>query len=109
MARLLLMTKTSSPKQIDLADERILIGRDATNDLQIDRPRVSRHHAELRTEGGTTWVIDLASSNGTFVNGHKIQHRALRHGDVIRVGDIELRYLNRQNNYALPQELTLAE
>ncbi|MEJ8848903.1 FHA domain-containing protein [Variovorax rhizosphaerae] len=49
------------------------MGRDMTSDLQIDRQRVSRHHAELRTEGATTWVIDLASSNSTFVNGHKVQ------------------------------------
>ena len=109
MARLLLMTRTSSPKQIELKDERTLIGRDATNDVQLDRPSVSRHHAELRTEGGTTWIFDLASSTGTVGNGRKVQHRALRHGDVMRLGDCELRYLSRHANYELPQELSLAD
>jgi len=107
MARLLLMTKTNSPKQIELADKHTLIGRDVTNDLQLDRPSVSRHHAEMRVEGGTTWVIDLASSNGTYVNGRKVKQRALRHGDVIRIGDCELRYLSRHTNYELPKELLL--
>jgi pSer/pThr/pTyr-binding forkhead associated (FHA) protein len=103
------MTKNRTPKQIELSAERTLIGRDATNDLQLDRPRVSRHHAELRTEGETTWVIDLASSNGTYVNGHKVNHRALRHGDVMRIGDIDLRYLSRHSGYELPKDLTLAD
>jgi pSer/pThr/pTyr-binding forkhead associated (FHA) protein len=109
MARLLLMRKNSAAKQIELSGERTLIGRDASNDVRIDHPRVSRHHAELRTEDGITWLIDLASSNGTLVNGHFVKHRALRHGDVVRIGDCSIRFLTRHTNFELPQELALAD
>jgi hypothetical protein len=66
------------------------IGRAATNDLVIDDPTVSRHHAELNRclEGG--WLIeDHGSFNGTFVNGMRLAqrvHAALRHGDRLCLG-----------------------
>ncbi|MBS0342107.1 MAG: FHA domain-containing protein [Proteobacteria bacterium] len=109
MARLLLMRNNSTPRQIELSDERTLIGRDPSNDVRIDHPRVSRHHVELRVEGNTTWLIDLASRNGTRVNGHLVKHWALHHGDVIHVGDCSIRFLTRHTNFELPKELALAD
>lgn len=108
MARLLLMRRNSAPKQVELTGERTLVGRSATNDIQIDHPKVSRHHVELRVEEGTTWLIDLASSNGTTVNGRRVKHWALRHGDEIRIGDYVIRFLTRHTNFQLPKELALA-
>ena len=109
MARLLLMQKNKAPKQIELSDERTLVGRASSNDIQIDHPRVSRHHAELRVDGGTTWLIDLASSNGTLVNGRPVKHWALRHGDVVRIGDCNIRFLTRHTHFELSKELSLAD
>ncbi|SCK26333.1 FOG: FHA domain [Variovorax sp. HW608] len=109
MARLLLMRKNSAPKQIELSGERTLIGRDASNDLQIDHPQVSRHHVELRVEGATTWVIDLGSRNGTLVNGRRVKHWPLHHGDVVSIGDCSIRFLTRHTHFELPKELALAE
>ena len=108
MARLLLMRKNSAAKQVELSGDRTLIGRSATNDIQIDHPKVSRHHVELRVEEGTTWLIDLASSNGTLVNDRAVKHKALQHGDVIRIGDCSIRFLTRHTNFELPKELALA-
>jgi pSer/pThr/pTyr-binding forkhead associated (FHA) protein len=109
MARLLLMRKNSVPKQIELSDERTLVGRDANNDIRIDHPKVSRHHVELRVEGATTWLIDLASRNGTLVNGRVVKHWALRHGDVVRIGDCSIRFLARHTNLELPKILALTD
>lgn len=109
MARLLVMRKNSAPKQIELSGERTLIGRDASNDLRIDHPHVSRHHVELRVEGTTTWLIDLGSRNGTLVNGRAVKHWALHHGDVFRIGDCRMRFLTRHTDFELPEELTLAD
>lgn len=109
MARLLLMRKNSTPRQIELTEERTLIGRDASNDIRIDHPRVSRHHMELRVEGSTTWLIDLGSSNGTRVNGHWVNQWALHHGDVIQIGDCSMRFLTRHTNFQVPKELALAD
>ncbi|MDM0039939.1 FHA domain-containing protein [Variovorax sp. J22G21] len=109
MARLILLTKTTAPKVIDLAADRTSIGREVDNDVQILRPRVSRHHAELSVEDDGTWLRDLGSSNGTFVNGRQVQRQELHHGDVIRVGDCDIRYLTRNSstNFGLLSELGL--
>ena len=109
MARLILLLKASAPKLIDLMADRTLIGREADNDVQIDRPRISRHHAELLIEGDTTWVTDLNSSNGTFVNGRQVQHHALQHGDVLRVGDCDIRFLTRDSSFGRVSELGLVD
>ncbi len=109
MSRLLLMRKNSAPKQIELSGERTLVGRDASNDLRIDHPQVSRHHLEFRVEGTTTWLIDLASRNGTLVNGRLVKHRALQHGDVIDIGDCSIRFLTRHTHFELPKDLALTD
>lgn len=108
MSRLLLMRKNSAPKQIELSGERTLVGRDASNDLQIDHPQVSRHHVEFRVEGTTTWLIDLASRNGTLLNGRPVKHCALQHGDVIGIGDCSIRFLTRHTTFELPKDLALS-
>lgn len=68
--------------------ERITIGRATTNDLAVPSdPELSRLHAVLEPIGGDWCVRDLASSNGTFVNGERVwSDRPLRHGDEIRFG-----------------------
>jgi pSer/pThr/pTyr-binding forkhead associated (FHA) protein len=109
MARLLLMRKNSAPKQIELPGERMLIGRDVSNDLQIDHPEVSRHHVELRVEGATTWVIDLGSRNGTLVNGRRVKQCVLQHGDVVGIGDCSIRFLTRHTTFELPKDMALAD
>ena len=108
MARLLLMRKNSAPRQIELSGERTLLGRDATNDVQIDHPRVSRNHVELRADGSTTWLIDLGSLNGTRVNGRLVKYCELRHGDEIALGDCNIRFLTRHTSFELPKDLALA-
>ncbi|MBO9513128.1 MAG: FHA domain-containing protein [Variovorax sp.] len=109
MARLLLMRKNCAPKQVELCGERTLVGRDASNDLRIDHPQVSRHHVEFRVEGATTWLIDLGSRNGTLVNGRLARQRALQHGDVIGIGDCDIRFLTRHSQFELPKDLALAD
>ena len=72
---------------------RTRLGRAQDNEIILDDPKVSRHHAvfNLETEG---WVItDLGSANGTFVNGQRIEEPyRLQNGDRISVGDVELGY-----------------
>jgi DNA-binding CsgD family transcriptional regulator len=73
---------------IGLEGDRITIGRADTNTVAIaDDPELSRLHTVLEPVGGGWCVRDLASSNGTFVNGERVwTDRPLRHGDEIRVG-----------------------
>ena len=65
------------------------IGRAEENDLTIEKPTVSRHHAVLTEEGERWFLEDRGSFNGTFLNGSRIQAGAkvpLRHGDRIGLG-----------------------
>jgi CRP-like cAMP-binding protein/pSer/pThr/pTyr-binding forkhead associated (FHA) protein len=68
----------------------ILIGRSDQNDLRLQDRRVSNRHARLLFEAGRYLLADLGSSNGTFVNGQRIENRAvLSEGDNLRFGDFE--------------------
>ncbi len=62
------------------------IGRAADNDLVIADSSVSGHHAELRTAGGVSRLVDLGSRNGTFVNERRVTATALTEGDMATFG-----------------------
>jgi ABC-type multidrug transport system ATPase subunit len=63
------------------------VGRCCDNDLVVSDLSVSRHHARLLPEAPGEWqLIDLGSSNGTFVNGQRVQQARVREGDVIGLG-----------------------
>ena len=70
----------------------LLLGRALDCDLAVVTPHVSRQHARLSIDEGQLYVEDLGSSNGTIVNGRKIEERrALHHDDELRLHDIVFR------------------
>lgn len=69
-----------------LQKERTRIGRISTNDIIIENLAVSRVHAEIIQEEGAFYLVDLKSSNGTFVNGVRTEKAPLRDGDAILIG-----------------------
>lgn len=78
---------------IPLGNEAIHIGRGLSADLHLDESSVSRRHAIIVPRPSRARVLDDRSSNGTFVNGRRIQQADLADGDVIMLGRIMLRYL----------------
>jgi signal transduction histidine kinase/pSer/pThr/pTyr-binding forkhead associated (FHA) protein len=62
------------------------IGRDSSNTIQIHDSEVSRHHAEIRFNDGEYVLSDLNSSNGTYVNGRRIDRHKLESGDQVQAG-----------------------
>ncbi len=65
------------------------IGREPNhNDVVIEDPTLSRQHARIRYEKGAFVIYDLASVNGVFVNGQRVQRRVLTHGDRIKLGQV---------------------
>jgi pSer/pThr/pTyr-binding forkhead associated (FHA) protein len=66
------------------------IGADAGRDLRLDDPGISGFHAKISHDGGRWRIIDQMSANGTFVNGDKATVSYLKHGDSIRVAQVEL-------------------
>jgi serine/threonine protein kinase len=69
----------------------VVIGRGRNAAAALGDQRVSRVHCEVKVEGSQIMVADLGSAGGTFVNGTRVQQQPLRPGDVLRVGDSQLR------------------
>jgi pSer/pThr/pTyr-binding forkhead associated (FHA) protein len=73
--------------------ERYTIGRLPDNDIRIDNPAVSGHHSLIINILNDSFLEDLNSTNGTYVNGKLIKKHAMQHGDVITVGHHQLRFV----------------
>jgi pSer/pThr/pTyr-binding forkhead associated (FHA) protein/outer membrane protein assembly factor BamB len=77
--------KENGPEKVPLEKSRMTIGRDAQNDIVLDHDGVSGFHAEIQNENGQSFLVDLGSSNGTFVNGERLSgRRPLSAWDSIR-------------------------
>lgn len=72
--------------RFELTGDRITLGRDPASNVRLRDNEVSRRHAEIRRSGDEYWLIDLGSSNGTFVNGRRITQHRLSNGDQIQLG-----------------------
>ncbi|MER7492264.1 FHA domain-containing protein [Streptomyces pharetrae] len=76
-----------------LADQPMLVGRDPDCQIQVGDPGVSRRHAVVWRASGRTTVEDLASTNGTMLNGHPVLGQQVLHsGDVLDFGPVEMHY-----------------
>jgi Protein of unknown function (DUF3662)/FHA domain len=89
------VTITVGGKRREITSRRVVIGRSKDCDVQIADPNASRRHAELRQEGSAYWLIDLDSTNGTTVNGHRTARAKLDSGDVITIGSTDLLFERR--------------
>jgi pSer/pThr/pTyr-binding forkhead associated (FHA) protein len=78
---------------IPVKDDVIHIGRGLSADVHLDESSVSRRHAILVPRASGARILDDRSSNGTFVNGRRVQQADLSNGDVIVIGRVVLRYL----------------
>jgi Protein of unknown function (DUF3662)/FHA domain len=70
-----------------LDKNRAVLGRSRDVDVQIEDPNVSRRHAEVVQQGSTWWVIDLGSTNGVEVEGHRVQRARLDDGTSFVIGE----------------------
>ena len=94
MARLVLSLDGQQLAEYNMSKERYTIGRLPDNDIRIDNPAVSGHHALIINILNDSFLEDLNSTNGTYVNGKIIKKHALQHGDVITVGHHALRFVD---------------
>jgi pSer/pThr/pTyr-binding forkhead associated (FHA) protein len=92
MARLILSLDSQVMAEYNMNKERYTIGRLPDNDIRIDNGAVSGHHSLIINILNDSFLEDLNSTNGTYVNGKLIKKHALQHGDVITVGHHQLRF-----------------
>ncbi len=96
MARqLLVIAGPDKGHSFDLkAGEALLVGRSQGTQTRLTDPRVSRVHCEVQVEADRVLVHDSNSAAGTFVNGKRVAQHVLHSGDVIQVGETQLRYMD---------------
>ncbi|HEY8855927.1 MAG TPA: FHA domain-containing protein [Rugosibacter sp.] len=94
MSKLILSIDGAILKEIPLTKERTTIGRKPHNDIQIDNLAISGEHAVIITIYNDSFLEDLNSTNGTFVNSQSIKKHFLQTGDVITLGKYSLKYVN---------------
>jgi len=91
MPRLVLLSEGLTGRTFELKAEKTTVGRVSDNAFEISEASVSSHHCELTPRGNEVLVKDLGSTNGTFINGEKIEEGVLKPGQILRVGMIEMR------------------
>lgn len=104
MAKLILSMDGLTLKEIPLTKERTTIGRKPHNDIQIDNLAISGEHAVIVTILNDSFLEDLNSTNGTFVNGQSVKKHFLQSNDVVELGKYRLKYINEA-----PQQTSAAD
>jgi pSer/pThr/pTyr-binding forkhead associated (FHA) protein len=104
MARLILSLDGQVMAEYNMNKERYTVGRLPDNDIRIDNPAVSGHHSLVINILNDSFLEDLNSTNGTYVNGKLIKKHALQHGDVVTVGHHQLRFVDTQSPDTEPDE-----
>jgi pSer/pThr/pTyr-binding forkhead associated (FHA) protein len=94
MAKLILSMDGLVLNEITLTKERTTIGRKPHNDIQIDNLAISGEHAVILTLLNDSFLEDLESTNGTFVNGQAIKRHFLQNGDVVELGKYRIKYVS---------------
>ncbi|MBV6475037.1 MAG: hypothetical protein MOGDAGHF_00549 [Rhodocyclaceae bacterium] len=103
-AKLILSMDGLVLKEIPLTKERTTIGRKPHNDIQIDNLAISGEHSVIVTILNDSFLEDLNSTNGTYVNGQAIKKHFLQNNDVIELGKYKLKYINET-----PSQTTAAD
>jgi len=81
-------------KEVQLTKDRTSLGRRPYNDIVIDNMAVSGEHAVLQLSGSETYIEDLNSTNGTYVNGKTVKKQQLQPDDVVEIGKYKIQYIS---------------
>ncbi len=91
MAKLVLLSAGMTGRTHELKSEKTTVGRVEDNAFQIAEASVSSHHCEVVLRGKEVLVRDLNSTNGTYINGQKISESPIQPGQILRLGQVEMR------------------
>ncbi len=99
MAKIIIHTDQNGTEEMILPEGTVTIGRTKDNDIQIADPAVSAYHAKLVSFFKPTYIQDLRSTNGTYVNGNRVMEHTLEHGDIITIGKHNI-YFSMESGFA---------
>jgi pSer/pThr/pTyr-binding forkhead associated (FHA) protein len=107
VAKLVTTSSTGEKNEYLLTSETVTIGRKPSNDIPIDNLSVSGRHAQVITILDDSFLEDLGSTNGTYVNGKLVKKHALEDGDNITLGKYQITYHSGANSSAQDFEQTM--
>jgi FHA domain len=82
-------------KHVYLQKDRTTLGRGADNDIVLDNMVVSGHHCAFELRGlADVFIVDLGSTNGTYINGKMVKRQKLNDGEVVAIGNFRIQYLS---------------
>jgi pSer/pThr/pTyr-binding forkhead associated (FHA) protein len=93
LAKIIISRDGQIEQQVQLSKERMTLGRHPRNDIVLSHPAVSGEHAVIVTILDDSFLEDLHSTNGTFVNGHRIGKHFLQHQDAIKMAKFQLEFV----------------
>jgi pSer/pThr/pTyr-binding forkhead associated (FHA) protein len=93
LAKIIISRDGQVEQQIQLSKERMTLGRHPRNDIVLSHPAVSGEHAVIVTILDDSFLEDLHSTNGTFVNGHRIGKHFLQHQDAIKMARFQVEFV----------------
>lgn len=91
MSKLVILNQGMTGRTFELTAERTTVGRVEDNAFEIADGSVSSHHAEIVLRGNEIVIKDLNSTNGTYINTEKITEAVLKPGQILRLGQVELK------------------
>jgi len=108
MSKIIISNKQNELEEMVLTEGTVTIGRNRENDIQIDDPSVSAYHAKLVSFFKPTYIQDLRSTNGTYVNSKRVMEHTLEHGDIVTIGKHSI-YFCKDNEFvaATPEDHTV--
>ena len=92
MARLVLLSEGYTGRAFDLKVDQTTVGRVSDNTIEIPDGSISSHHGEFLLKGAEVVFRDLGSTNGSFLGTEKITEITLKHGQILKLGQIEMRF-----------------
>ena len=88
-------------REVQLTKDRVTLGRRPYNDIVIDHLAVSGEHALVQLLGSETFIEDLNSTNGTYINGKTVKKQLLKNDDVIEIGKYRIQYVDEAGAVAI--------
>jgi pSer/pThr/pTyr-binding forkhead associated (FHA) protein len=107
--RLVVLNTVFAGSAFPLRAPEAVLGRTDDNDIVLEHRSVSRNHCKLVREGDRVRILDLKSANGILVNGEEVEQAVLRHGDVVELGKVRIRFVPMGERFAVaPDEIERA-
>ncbi len=101
MASLFVIQGRDQGRRVDLQRPVVSLGREGSNTIQLHDSEVSRNHAEVRNQDDAYVLVDLQSSNGTFVNSETISEHVLQSGDRVQIGRTLMIFTHAEDSSAV--------